>query len=102
MTDIKNTIIKELSLESLDEESQDEILSKMTESVIKRILVETLEKLSEEDRVEFEKLQEKESSEEMDAFLNSKIDNYEEMVQKIVTDFKKEMKESISNLTDNI
>jgi len=95
---MENNIIAELGLEELDEETQADILTKMTESVIKRIAITVLEKLQEEDRVVFENLQEQADADKMEAFLKEKIENYEEMVGQIVSDFKKEMKESINNL----
>ncbi len=95
---IKEDIIKELGLEELPEGDRAEILEKMTELALKRIAVETLERLSEEDRDALEKLQETASPEEIDAFLKSKIENYEETLQKTINDFKKEMKESINGL----
>jgi len=70
----------------------------MTESVLKRITVEVLDKLSEEERKEFERIQEKGDIKEMDKFLKEKIVNYEEMVESIVAGFKEEMKETVANL----
>ena len=98
MDKIQENIIKEMGLEELPEDAQEEILTKMTESVLKKIAIETLERLSDEDRDEFEKLQETAAPAEIDSFLSSKIENYEEMLQKIVSEYKEEIKESISNL----
>lgn len=95
---IENNIIKELHLDNLDEKVQSDILTQMTGSVLKRIAVNVLEQLSDEGREEFLKLQEIASPEEMEEFLNSKLNNYENLVYNTVTDFKKEIKESITNL----
>lgn len=95
---IQQNIIQELGLQDLPEATQIKLLTQMTESVLKRIIIEVLEKLSEKEREEFEKLQEKGNVKEMDKFLKEKIPNYEEMVQDIVEDFKNEMKENIAML----
>ena len=102
MATIKENIIKELGLGELPEKDQAEILTKMTESVLKRIAVNVLEKLSDADRQEFEKLQESASPEEIDAFLKSKVADYEQMAQKTVVEFKDEIKESINNLKKSL
>jgi len=93
-----SNIITELGLSDLPRTTQLKLLTQMTESVLKRITVEVLEKLSEEDRKEFEKIQEKGDTEAMDKFLKEKIANYEEIVEGIVADFKEEMKKTIASL----
>ncbi|NOY35607.1 MAG: hypothetical protein GXP44_01655 [bacterium] len=102
MNAIKENIIKELGLEELSEEGQMEMVTKMTESVLKRIAINALEKLSDEEREEFEKLQENASPEEIDAFLRSKIGDYEQMIKETVVEFKNEIKESISRLKKSL
>ncbi len=97
-----NNIIKEFGLETLPEEEQKEIISRMTESLIKRIMVDTLGKLSDENMKKFEELQENASQDEIDTFLKSNIDNYEQIVQKSIEEFKDEMKKSITNLKKSL
>ncbi len=97
-----NNIIKEFGLETLPAEEQKEIISRMTESLIKRIIVDTLGKLSDENIKKFEELQENASQEELDTFLKSNIDNYEQVVQKTIEEFKDEMKESIASLKKSL
>ncbi|NIR49640.1 hypothetical protein GWO43_14210, partial [candidate division KSB1 bacterium] len=60
--------------------------------------VNVLETLSDEQRAEFERLQENGSPEEMEEFLRGNIDNYDDMVTQTVQDFKKEVKETIEKL----
>lgn len=98
MDKIQQNIIKELGLEELSEEDRADIVISMSESVLKRIAVNVLEKLSDADREEFEKLQENASPDQIDAFLQSKIENYEQIVEDTVIEFKNEMKESINKL----
>lgn len=102
MDKMQENIIKEMGLEELPKDAQEEILIKMTESVLKKIAIETLERLSDEDRDEFEKLQETAAPAEIDAFLSSKIENYEELLQKTVAEYKEEIKESINNLKKSL
>ncbi len=46
MTTIQNNLIKEFGMEGLDQEQQKEILTKMTELLLKEISIKVLEKLS--------------------------------------------------------
>ncbi|MFA5961856.1 MAG: DUF5663 domain-containing protein [Parcubacteria group bacterium] len=96
MTDqaqLQKELLEELGLSSLPEDKQEEILIKMTEVLLKRIFVETMEKLSETDREAYEKMvDEKNDPEKIGEFLKEKVVNYDEMVQKIIIAFKEEMK----------
>jgi len=98
-TILQKNIIKELGLEELPEKTQAEILAKIGESLLKRVIVNSLEQLSEQDRQEFEKIQKKAKPEEIDNFLKSKISDYEQMVFEIVKEYKDEIKETIGKLT---
>jgi hypothetical protein len=91
-TQIQKTIIDELELGDLPQEKQDQLLIKMTEAVLNRIFLETMEKLNENDQNAYEKMiDENASPEDLEKFLKEKISNYDEMVAKIISDFKKEM-----------
>ncbi len=95
MTDIQQTIIKQLGLEDLPAEDQISLINQMTEAVLKRITISILEKLSEEEQDDFNKLADQEDPEKMEEFLKSKVENYEQMVEQIAKDFITEMKENI-------
>lgn len=91
---IQQTLMEELGLTDLPEDKQNKLLIKMTEVVLKRIFVETMEKLTEREQADYEKMiDENVSPEEVEKFLKEKISNYGEMVKKIIDDFKNEMKE---------
>lgn len=94
MTDqIQKTLIDELGLSDLSEDKKDQLLMKMTEVVLKRIFLETMEKLTDRDQDEYSKMiDENVDPEALEKFLQDKISNYEEMVGKIVADFVEEMK----------
>lgn len=102
MNTVKNNIITEFGLDKLSEEDRMEILTKMTETVLKSIAVAVLERLSADERLEFEKLQDNATPEEMDKFLTEKIDDYEGMVNRVVSEFKDDMKGSIANIKKSL
>lgn len=85
-------LIKDLGLDSLSQDKQDDLIIKMTEVLLKRIFVETMDSLGEKGREEYEELTKGEvTPEQIDAFFKEKIKNYDQMVQGIVEEFKKEM-----------
>lgn len=90
---IQPDFLDELGLSGISEEKKEELLVSMTEVLLKRIFIETMEKLSESDRDEYLKTVEEGSSpEKVEAFLKEKIPNYEKMVKEVVKGFKREMK----------
>ena len=94
----KNQILEEFDLKDLPEETQTKMIEVMTESLLKRITLRILETLSEEDRVEFEKVKEQEDGDRTEEFLREKITDYDELVETVSRDFKEEMKGHISEL----
>lgn len=93
---IQKTLLDELGLSNLPQEKQEELVMKMTEVLLKRIFIETLEKLKEPDQEEYAKMiEEKASPDEVEKFLNEKISNYDQVFEKIVADFKEEMKKGV-------
>jgi hypothetical protein len=92
---IQQTIIDELGLSDLSQEKKDALLTKMMEVVLKRIFLETMEKLSEADQESYSKMiDDNATPEEMDAFLKEKIANYDQMIAGIIDGFKEEMKKA--------
>ena len=86
-------IIKELGLEKLSKKRQDDILAKIGELILKKIFVETVDKLEDVDRRKFEKMLEaKTTADDIEKFLSTKIKDYDKMVEVIVDDLKKEIK----------
>jgi len=91
-SDVQADLIAELGLDNLPADKKEELVIKMTEVVLKRIFVETMEKLSEQDqRAYSDMIDVNAAPEEVDIFVKSKIVNYEEMVRKIAEQFKAEM-----------
>jgi len=94
----KTNLIKELGLEGLPEERQIYLLTLMTESLLKRITINVLAKLSEADRLEYDKIRETNDPDQVLDFLKNKIPDYDKLVKETVEEFKKEMKETAKDL----
>lgn len=95
-TQIQAQIVEELGLANLPQDKQEELLIKMTEVLLKRIFVETMDKLGDQGRDEYEKVIESGASpEQVEEFLKAQITDYDQVVQKVIADFKAEMKDDI-------
>ncbi len=89
---IQKDLLDELGLSDLSQKKKEELAIKMTEIILKRIFLETMEKLNEESKSEYAKLIKKKADlSQLENFLKSKIKNYDAEIQKIIDDFKKEM-----------
>lgn len=97
---LKQELLQELGLEGLPEEKRAELLTAMTESLLKRITVRILEELSEEDREDFDTIRESNDPEQIREFLTNRIEGYDEMVDGVVSDFKEEMKANMRELEE--
>jgi hypothetical protein len=93
---IQKTLMEELGLADLPQDKQEKLLVKMTEVLLKRIFVETMDKLSDQAKEEYEKMVDQESTpEQVEKFLTTNIPDYGSLVQKIIDDFKTEMKSNL-------
>lgn len=94
--ELEEEFVKEFHLESVPKEKQEELLEKMGEALLKRIFLETMEKIGEEGVTEYEALLDAEAKQEdIDAFFESKIPGYNRFVSDIVQSFKEEMKQGL-------
>jgi hypothetical protein len=94
---MQKKLIDDLGIGNLSEEQQNEIIIKVTEVLLKRIFLETMEKLDGEAMNEYDKMVENgASAQQIEDFFKSKISNYEEMVQKVIDNFKEEMKQGMN------
>jgi hypothetical protein len=85
-------LIKDMGIDTLSQDKQNELIIKMTEVLLKRIFLETMDKLGEEGREEYEKMSEGEvEPEQIEEFFKEKIVDYDEMVQGIIEEFRGEM-----------
>jgi len=85
-------------LNALPKEKQTELLTTMTESILKRITIRVLEHLSKKEKKEFDGVRETSDPDKINEFLAEKIDNYDQMVQEVISEFKEEMKITMQGL----
>ncbi len=88
----KRALLEEFELQDLPQDVQAGVLQAMTETLLKKITLTILEKLSEEDRTEFEKVREQEDALKTESFLRERLPDYDALVDGVVFEFKEEMK----------
>ena len=94
---IQKSLMDDLGLADLPQDKKDQLLIKMTEVLLKRMFVETMDKLSKDDQETYGKMIDKSASpEEIEKFLREKIENYDQLLEKIVEDFRSEMMKTSS------
>jgi hypothetical protein len=97
-TIMQETIVEELGLGDLPEEQKAKVLVDLLELVLKRLYMETMDKLTQEDQqVLMKMLDEKGEPDKIETFLRGKISDYDEFVKKVVSDLKDELKEDIAS-----
>lgn len=91
--DLQQKIAAVLGITDLNDQKQKEIIEKATEVLLKKIFLQTIDKLSDEDVTKYEELLDKEvSPEEIEKFLNEKIPGRTDSIQKTVDDFINDIK----------
>ena len=91
---LQEEIIQEFGFEDLSDEKQQKIIDMMTDSVIKQILLDSYEKLSDSDREIFEDMMqniEDIDPDSIEEFLREKLTDYDGVVAGAIEDLKKEM-----------
>lgn len=71
--ELRTILIKELGIEDLPEEAQDEIVSKLGEVILKSLTASIFEKIPNEARAEFEHIAETNDGERIQSFLTEHI-----------------------------
>lgn len=93
---LKMELIETFNLQGISEDKQEALISKMGEALLKRIFLETMEKIGDAGVTEYEALLDKGAKqEEIETFLENKIPGYNIFVRGVVDKFKEEMKEGI-------
>lgn len=96
---LSNNLIQELGLDALPEEKKISLLSAMTESVLKRITVEVLSRLSDEDQTQILAFQQNPPAPDViETFLKTKIPDYDKIQETVVREFKDEMRSTMDML----
>ena len=94
-------LVEKLGWMDLPEADRDALLEKTGDLIFQKVLARVMEKLDEEDKVEFEKMFENEnvSEEEMLNFLRSKISDVDDVVRGEVTEFLQDADDVMSAIT---
>lgn len=92
---ILNDVAEELGFGGVSDEKKAELIGKMGEALMKRILLETFNRLGDAGVKEYDELIDRGGTqEEISAFLKSRIPDYEDMLMKVVLEFKQSMQEN--------
>lgn len=92
--ELRDILIKELGIESLPEEAQDEIVSKLGEIILKSLTVAIFEKLSTEARAEFDRITEKGDHVMIQEFLEASVPDLHLLMEE-------EVKKTLQNFNQN-
>jgi hypothetical protein len=98
MPNIQDDIIKELGIDQLPPEKQEEILTAMTEVILKRITLRVLENFSEAQKDEFDKICAAGDQEKVSQYLAANVVDYENIIKNEISQFKNEMHETVNTL----
>ena len=79
--DTREQIIKELELGGFPADAQDEIITKLSENLLKKIAIEMLDKLPEDKRSEFESLVGSGDAGQVYAFLQANISDADALIK---------------------
>jgi hypothetical protein len=93
-SEVKEIVLEKIGFDDLKKESQKKLLAMMVDSVVKQILLDAYEKLSEPDKDEFVSIMndaEKLNQNALGVFLRDKLADYDELVNKAVEDLKKDI-----------
>ncbi|EKE11301.1 MAG: hypothetical protein ACD_15C00109G0001 [uncultured bacterium] len=89
---IREMVEKEFGFDNLSDEKQQELVLKMTESVIKRVLVEAYIKLSDSKKQEFDKMMENTGTFDpgkAEEFLRTNVREYDDVVKEAMEELRK-------------
>lgn len=94
---IQQIIAREFGFGDFSDAQQEELILQMTESVIKRVLVDAYAKLSDSARKEFEDMMENVDNinpEDIDTYLRAQLTDYDAIIVEAVADLKKHISNS--------
>ena len=89
---LKQNIVKDLGLDTLPVEKQEEVLLRVGKIVFQNVIMRVLDELNEKDKSEFDKLlsERPDDEEAILSFLQSHISNIDGIVEEEITKFKEE------------
>lgn len=95
-TELREELIKAFHLEQIPEDKRDELLEKLGEALLKRVFLDTMDKIGDDGVKEYEELLDKEAKqEEIEAFFEKKIPGYNVFVREVAEKFKEEMTKNL-------
>ena len=95
---LRKNIIVELGLQELPEDRKLHLLSRMSDLIQKRVLLQVIKSLAVQDKEQFDKLLGAGNEQEIYRFLIAKVPNIEEITDEEVIKFKEEVIEYVKNL----
>lgn len=96
LEDIQRKIAETLGVTDSTDQKDLDMMDKATDVILKKIFLDTIEKLSDEDADAYAMLLEEERSpEDIQKFLNEKISDFNALRNKTIEDFLREMKEAM-------
>lgn len=91
--ELRDALIKELGIEELPEKAQNEIVDKLGEVIFKSLTVSIFEKLSDDARIEFEKISAKGDNSLIQKFLDENIPDMQAIMEE-------EIKKTLQDLAE--
>lgn len=91
-------IAREFGFTDLDDAQQEALVMEMTESVIKRVLVDAYTKLSDGERAQFEEMLDNVENidpADVDAFLRKNLTDYDAVIAAAIADLKRHIMEAV-------
>lgn len=77
---IRENVVRELGIEELPREMQDEVIAKVGENIMQSVAIAALEKLSPEDQAEFERIAGEGNEEATRTFLTARVTDLNALV----------------------
>lgn len=93
-TNIETSVAKALNIEDLPQESQNEIIQKMSEIVLERVMIEILDTLPEEQKESFKVLVESSDHQKIGDFIKANVPDINSLVETVVNDEVRRFKEA--------
>lgn len=97
-TQIQQNVFEELGIDQLPPERQEEVLTAMTEVLLKRLTLKVLEKLTEAQQQEFEAVCAAKDQEKITKFFGDNVPGYDQLIQDEIAVFKADIKKTTDAL----
>lgn len=94
---IRENVVRELGIEELPREMQDEVIAKVGENIMQSVAIAALERLSPEDQAEFERVAGEGNEDAARAFLTSRVSDLNALVATETKKVLSEIKELMGN-----